>query len=103
MAATSTVATRIGPQVFISFQGQDVRNHFAQYIILASSPQNAGTGTAIANIRGMPLAEQSDTADYHFIESIVVLIQRFLDHVAVRGNPREASRQGGFTVPAIQL
>ncbi|XP_018478637.1 protein PHLOEM PROTEIN 2-LIKE A6-like isoform X1 [Raphanus sativus] len=32
MAATSTVATRIGPQVFISFQGQDVRNHFVSFL-----------------------------------------------------------------------
>ncbi|KAJ0262699.1 Protein PHLOEM PROTEIN 2-LIKE A8 [Hirschfeldia incana] len=203
MAAASTVATLIGPQVFISFQGEDVRNHFVRFLDpalrrasinvfldeneflktdlaslltrieeseiamvifsknyadsdrsldgLAKMKELRDQGRLIvipifydldhlvvkelrgdfgdkfrdlqrrhllqvertkkweealvtlSDIRGMPRAEQSDTTDYHFIESTVVLIQRFLDHVAVRGNPREASRQGGFTVAAMQL
>ena len=32
MAASSSVATRIGPQVFISFRGEDVRNHFVSFL-----------------------------------------------------------------------
>ncbi|CAN6875022.1 hypothetical protein Bca4012_077925 [Brassica carinata] len=193
MAASSSVATRIGPQVFISFRGEDVGNHFVSFLdpalrraninvfldenellntdlaslltrieeskiamvifsknfadsdrsldVLAKMKELRDQGrlivipifynldplvvkelrgdfgdkfrdlqrrhlhqlertrkweealVTIPDIRGIPRAEQSDTTDYHFIESMVVLIQRFLDHVAVRGNPREVSRQ----------
>ncbi|CAG7873235.1 unnamed protein product [Brassica rapa] len=32
MAASTSVATQIGPQVFISFRGEDVRNHFVSFL-----------------------------------------------------------------------
>ncbi|ESQ39604.1 hypothetical protein EUTSA_v10001121mg [Eutrema salsugineum] len=59
---------------------------------------------SIPDIKGMPRAEQSDRTDNDFINSMVVGIQRLLDHMAVRGNPaRETNRQGGSMVPARKL
>ncbi|CAH2046379.1 unnamed protein product [Thlaspi arvense] len=56
--------------------------------------------TVLVNISYFVLYD-SDTTDYEFINSMVLGIQRLLDHMAVRGNP--ANRQGGSMVPARPL
>ncbi|EFH39238.1 hypothetical protein ARALYDRAFT_920867 [Arabidopsis lyrata subsp. lyrata] len=52
---------------------------------------------------GMPLAAQSDRTDKDFITSMVIKIQRLVEHMAVKGNQEtEANLPGGSIVPAMK-
>ncbi|KAF8084596.1 hypothetical protein N665_0710s0004 [Sinapis alba] len=54
---------------------------------------------SIPDIKGMPLSEQSDRTDYEFINTLVLEIQRLLDHMAPIPT-REKNHHEGSMVPA---